>query len=406
MSTPAALGSRLWQGAGRVYEALPQRLVDVLGRAHPLLALAGGVRVPVAIARGHVAGTPATAAVLVAGEGPDVDWLLGLALDGPIEHEPLARISIAALPRLLRQRREECDLTLVRADGLSGRILHGDEYLRLPEWIGTRLAVPRDLEAHVRAVRSRYSDAKRMRANGLRWQVSHEAADFERFHREMYLPFARRRHGGLAVERSVHLLRRVFRSGCLLFVVQDERRLAAILLMESGAVLRFVVLGTAGGRLEPIRDGALSALYLFSLEYAGQRGLAAVDFGGVRPCLTDGVLWHKRKWGVHLAPKPDVYHDLLLYWPRRSPAVDALLAAHPLVCRHGRQLAGVAAALDGTPASVSRLHHRLATPGLQRLVVVDGRAPGGPASPGVICLPATAQLDSAAVAQAMARDGS
>jgi len=368
MSTGARLAERLWDGAGRVYATLPQPLVDVIGRAHPLLALARGLRLPLAVVRGRTAATGASASVLLAGNGPDLDYLLGRFLAGPLEREPLGRVSLPELPTWLKRRREEHDLTLARLDELSGRALLGPEYLRAPDWLGTLL--PLGGAVRPSSTRSIASDLARVRRNELRWHVSRDEADFERFHQTMYRPYARRRHGDLAIDRNVHQLRRVFRAGCLLWVTHRGQPLAAMLLLSRGHVLKLVVLGTIDGDLEALDLGALAALYLFSIEYADERGLTAVDLGGVRPCLSDGVLRYKRKWNVCLRPKPDVYHDFALYWPRWNAALAGFLADHP----NGSGLLGLTAAaeLGAARRAPTRLRNRLWTRGLQRLVVVDG----------------------------------
>lgn len=371
MSAAKRLAGRLSEGAGRVYGALPQPLVDVLGLAHPLVALAGGLRPPVSIARGRCAATGERAAVLAAGGGADVDYLLQRFFDGPVETEARGRVPLPRLPGHLMRLRGDCDLTIARMDRLAARALLGSEYLRLPDWLGTLLPVPRDLESHTRLLRSVSSDVQRVRQNDLDWCVSRSPGDFEHFYHRMYLPFARRRHGALVVPRSIHQMRRVFRAGCLLWVTHRGQRVSAILLMPIGNVLKFVVLGTIDGSPEPVKLGGLSALYLFSLRYAAERGLAAVDFGGVRPCLSDGVLRYKRKWGVRLQPKPDVYHDFLVYWPRSSTTVTSFLRAQPLVCRRGREFVGLTAlGAGGSTNSPSRIRRQLWTEGLERLYVL------------------------------------
>lgn len=407
MSAAERASDRLAEWAVRGYAALPQGVVDVLGRAHPLLALASGLRVPVSIARGRCAATEDRAAVLTAGSATDVDYFLTRFFDGPIEREPRGRVSVAQLPGLLRRRRDEFDLTIAHVDHISARMLHGPESLRLPDWAGTLLPVPADLERHFRSARARWDNVQRVRQNGLQWHISRSPADFDTFHETMYLPFARQRHGALAIRRNIHQLRRVFRSGFLLWVTHQGRPISAILLVVGAGILRFVVLGTAGGSLESIRIGGLSALYQFGLEYAAEQNLAAVDLGGVRPCLSDGVLWYKRKLGVELRPKPDVYHDFLVYWPRGSAAVTSFLAAHPLVGRRGTDLFGLAALpvdSGGDDRALRRLHRRVWTPGLRRLFVLADDPPTPSPRPDLTFIPIATpgEASSAAVCRAIA----
>jgi hypothetical protein len=407
MSAAERAADRVAEWAVRGYAALPQGVVDVLGRAHPLLALANDLRIPVSIARGRCATTQDRASVLTAGSATDIDYFLTRFFDGPIEREPRGRVSVAELPGLLRRRRDECDLTIARADRISARVFHGAEYLRLPDWAGTLLPMPADLERHFRSARARWDNVQRVRRNGLQWHVSRSPDDFDTFYETMYLPFARERHGALAVRRNIHQLRRVFRSGFLLWVTHQGRPISAILLTVRAGILKFIVLGTVSGNLDPIRVGGLSALYQFGLEYAAEQNLAAVDLGGVRPCLSDGVVWYKRKLGMRLQPKRDVYHDFLVYWPRGSAAVTSFLAAHPLVGRQGSDLFGLTAlAVDSAPddQALRRLHRRVWTPGLRRLFVLADDPTAASPTPEVACIPAatTGEAGSAAVFRAIA----
>jgi len=408
MRTRVALGGRLRDGAGRLYEALPQGVVDVLGLAHPLLALMTGVRLPVAIAGGRCAGTSDRASVLVAGAGPGVDYFLHRFFDGPVELEPRGSVSVVELPGCLRRLRDGCDLTIARVDRISSRALFGPEYFRLPDWLGGFMRVPDDVDCYVRGIRGVANDMRRIHRNELCWHVSREPADFECFYHTMYRPFAYRRHGVLAEDRNVHQMRRVFRAGRLLWVTHRAKAISAILLMARGKVLQFVVLGTSQGSVDPIKLGGLAALYLFSLRYAAEQKFTEIDFGGVRPCLTDGVVRNKQKWGMSLRPKRDVYHDFLVHWPRLTDSVTSFLWAHPLVCCSDGGIFGLTAPLQPSPdgSALARLRRRVWISGLRRVYVLGGREPAVAVPPELFCIPvgSTQDCDSAAVARAVAED--
>ncbi|MET0152553.1 MAG: GNAT family N-acetyltransferase [Candidatus Binatia bacterium] len=333
------LAGRLREAAGKVYDALPQTAVDVLGTAHPLLALAQDGLVPLAIARGRCATTAAPASALIAGRGTDARYFLERFFSGPIEVEDRGRVSLTRLPAALRRERDRHDLTIARVDRIGSRFLFDAAYHRLPDWVGTIMSMPNDVERFASTSPRRLrSDFLRVRRNDLRWLISNAREDFDRFYTKMYLPFLDRRHGALGVVRNVHQLLRAFRAGCLLWVLHRGEPISAILLTPQGDVLRFVVLGTRDGALEPIALGGLAALYIFAMEYAKERGFRSLDLGGVRPCLSDGALQYKLKWGVRLRPKPEVYHDFLFYWPRPSKEISSFLEANPLVVRRGNEL--------------------------------------------------------------------
>jgi hypothetical protein len=354
MTGVARLGARLLGAAGRVYEALPQGVTDVLGVAHPLVAMARDAFVPLAVAHGRDQAAERPASVLVAGDVSNARYFLERFFLGPFDLEPRGHASLAAMPALLRQERKRHDVTIARVDRIASEWLFGPEYHRLPDWVDTTMTVPLDLGAFVDAApRSLRSDLVRIKRLDLRWSTSRAPEDFERSYAEMHLPFLAQRHGELGVALSVHRLRRMFRAGCLLWVFHAGEVISATLLMPRGEALKFAVLGTRDGTLEARAVGGLAALYLFTLQYAGQIGLRTLDLGGVRPCLSDGVLQYKSKWGVRMRPKADVYHDVLVYWPRLNDGVRAFLASHPLVVRRGRELARLDAQGAHAPLTIA-----------------------------------------------------
>ena len=83
--------------------------------------------------------------MLAAGTEPWVSYLAARFFAGTPQREALDCVSIWRLPRLLRTLRPAANLTAVRVDRLSARLLFDDDYLMVPEWVGTRLLMPVDL---------------------------------------------------------------------------------------------------------------------------------------------------------------------------------------------------------------------------------------------------------------------
>ena len=171
---------------------------------------------------------------------------------------------------------------------------------------------------------------------------------------------------------NVHQLRRKFRRGGLIWLRRGDHRIAAALFEREGEVFRGVALGTAGGDLTLMKQGALAALYIFEIRCAQKGGCASIEFGGTPPILNDGLLRFKRKWGVQLMDKHQTPYDYLVRWERPNEQVLNFLADVPLIFRNHGHLAGLTAIRPNGVAhadQASMMQRSLWMAGLQRLFV-------------------------------------
>jgi hypothetical protein len=267
-------------------------------------------------------------------------------------------------------------MTIARVDRLSARVFFRKNRLVVPESVGSWLVVPDDLGALVRANRSVKEDMRIVRRGALTSEVSHDQHDWDVFYQTMYLPLMTRRHGQHAVIRNVHQLRRAFRRGGIVWVRRDNERIAGGLFEHRNGVLRWVALGTRGGDMQLMKQGALAALYYFEIKCAHDYRCAGIDFGGTPPILNDGLLLYKKKWSIRLVESGSTPYDFVIRWESPNEHVRDCLARTPLVFRRGGRLAGVTAYLprpdDGRSVDdqVSALDHALWIDGLDRLFVM------------------------------------
>ncbi len=355
-------------------DSLPQPLENALRSGHRYLMPLMQLRVPLFLLKGLTGLSPtSTGTVLVAGQGVTIEVLARRFFEGEPECEAIGSVSLFTLPCAFARWRNKADLVIARVPrSVAGPMSRG-RYLRLPEAVGGRLAVPSDPDDLSDISRSVRSNVQSVLRNALTWTVSHRTEDFEFFYREIYLPFAKGRFGDLAFLRNRHSLRRQFRQGGILWIEHCGMRIAGVLFQTDGSTLRLVSLGALDDRGEARALGALSAIYLFSAAYAREKGLDWVDFGTSLPLLNDSGLMHKRSWGTILTERRESRHDLLLGWGRCGEELIRFLAATPMVIRHGRTFAALGAPGSGTPndRSLDLLGRKFLMPGLRRLYVVS-----------------------------------
>ncbi|GJL61067.1 MAG: hypothetical protein NPIRA03_39240 [Nitrospirales bacterium] len=355
-----------------LYEHAPDSLDDAARRCAPWVLPWVALRVPVAILRGPSRHSERPGTIVVAGLQPWADYLPRRFFACAPRREVLGAVPVWALPSFLNRLAANVDIIIARVDRVSARLFFEDGYLGVPESIGCRLSLPVDFDKLAHASRSVMEDLGTLRREGFTMEVSHKEADCEAFYSSMYLPFVQKRHGEFAVIHNVHQLRRKFRRGGLIWLRRGDHSIAAALFEQEGDVFRGVALGTAGGDLTLMKQGALAALYIFEIQCAQDGGCASIDFGGTPPILNDGLLRFKRKWGVQLMDEPQTPYDYLVRWERPNEQVLDFLADVPLIFRNHGHLAGLTALrLNGVAHEdqASMMHRSFWIGGLQRLFV-------------------------------------
>jgi hypothetical protein len=301
-----------------------------------LLHWIGLRRVPVVLLQGAARQTGAPGKLLIVGEERWMQYpIQRFFMDKPTS-ESLGHVAVRALPQYLDNVQIQADMMLVRIDRLSGRKLFDHRYLAVPEWVGTKLEVPEDLNEVVRSGGSIHRDMTLVRRHGYEPRCTFGAEDFDDFYSSIYLPFAVGRHGDSAIVRQAGDLRRRVRHGGILWLQQGGRRVAAVLFERKGRSLDLLALGTLNGDLQLVKEGAIAALYFFSIELAGKLGYQTVDFRGSRPSLMDGLLRYKSKWGVSLYDKTDSHHDWYLRWSEANEVVQEFFSHTPLIFRESQ----------------------------------------------------------------------
>lgn len=360
------LKAQLQDAVWTVYEHAPAPLAKFAGHVRRALAPLGELRVPVAWYAGQTPGG-LSARVLAAGDRLATKYFLGRIFANEPARTSCGSVLLTSLPRVLRDLRGEADMTLAEVDRIASGWLFDSDYLRVPNWIVATMPVSQDMTPLAKRNGDTRDDWRVVRKRGLRIEDSHRPEDFETFCNEMYLPFIQQRHGSQSVFRTAGYLRRSFRHGGLFHVCDGKERIAATLYAVDGNIMRMLCFGTAGGSYEPVRRGAMIAVYGYSAELALAKGCTLLDYGGSRPCARDGVLQFKRKWEMDFGCKQHIRVDMLTRWERPGPFIQEFLTHSPIFFRQGQELNLLAASSTLDPAT---LRDQLWVNGLSRMHVI------------------------------------
>ncbi len=199
-----------------------------------------------------------------------------------------------------------------------------------------------------RGIRARLNHAKDM---GLGYRFSHDAADFDRFYHEMYLPFVSRRHGQLASVSSYEALRTHFERGGLLLITHGPEDVAGSVCYLQDGVLYAVEEGIVNGDPELLRIGINAFLYWCSFQWALQHKAHGFSLGASYATVADGAFNFKSHWGARARR----WRGLADYWEvwagRLAPPQVERLNALELVARQTGSIAcGSAADAIARPA--------------------------------------------------------
>jgi hypothetical protein len=309
--------------------------------------------------------------LLAAGHEPWIRYLPNRFFSSEPACELLATASLRQLRGLLDRFRQKVDLTIVRVNRWSESRLFRYTRLTVPEWVGMNLAVPGDLGQFARSGSSLKSDLALVRRYGYRPLVARSAKEFDIFYHSVYVPFLRSRYGELAFIQNYHDMERRLSSGGILWVERKGERVAAGVFELKSRTLCLYALGTMKGDFAPVKEGALSALYYFLIQFARDHGFTEFDMRGSRPSLHDGLLRYKRKWGASLYDMKDCYYDLLVGWEDPNQIVREFFTHTPLIFRENGRLSALVGGESGNPipSGIRGLHrmHLITESGLHSL---------------------------------------
>lgn len=346
---------------GQLCSRLPEGLSGAIWRI-----VRTGKRQPVYRLRGtDLAGNEAS--MIVAGQDAG-EYLPRRFFREVIEEELVARVSIFHLPDVLASLRHTADITVARTDRVAARALFSNDYLSLPEWIRSSGRVPADVRELESRSGSLHQDLRLVRKHGFAVLESHRDQDLSDFYRTMYQSHTVARHKSAVYMKSPDELKRLFHAGCLLWILEGDRRVAGVVVARKAPRLILGALGTLQGDTALMRRGVLSACYLRAFEYAQRHGLTTIDFGATRPAVNDSLLRYKKKWGAVLNTEAAGHSRLLLYWKNTTQGLAAFLDESPLIFRSGARLAALSSA-------ASPLLNLSETPGLDEIQVVSPGAP-------------------------------
>jgi hypothetical protein len=211
---------------------------------------------------------------------------------------------------------------------------------------------------------------RRIRREGLEFEVTRDLKSFDYFYQNMHMPYLRGRYGDSAVLSSREEIKAQFDKGELILVKKKGEYISGALVSYEGELASFPYLGVLDGRWEFVAGGAISASYEFVLQHLETTNCRKANFGQSRAFLNDGVLRFKRKYGYEIVNS--TIHKFLTKVVSDTNATRAFLRNNPFIMERSGKFYGVVF-LDGevppTPQTLQEINKQHSHAGLSKLLV-------------------------------------
>jgi hypothetical protein len=277
----------------------------------------------------------------------------------------------------IKRRDLEKDVVIINVNKVLFRHLRAEGYLRIPDCVKSVLMLPGTFEEVKGNLRgSALRKVRQVSAKEYTCAVLHEEPALQHFYHEMYVPYLRKRFGGLADIDSYYKARRIFRTGFLVAVRKGNDYLSGAICRIREDAFIFELVGIEKGDLPLLREGALDALYYYCILLAIEKKCAMINFGLSRPFLNDGLVIYKRKWGTVLTRNRKQYREIgIRFNGSRRSGYHYLLRNYP-VFLDNKSLCALVTADGAEPVDMSDMRYMInmyCHPGLERLVLLSPR---------------------------------
>ena len=238
----------------------------------------------------------------------------------------------------------------------------------IPAWVRGYVDLPRS-PAVIR--RDSVKDIqRRIRREGLEFEVTRDLQSFDYFYQNMHVPYLKGRYGDSAVVSSREEIKAQFDNGELILVKKKGEYISGAIVSYQGELASFPYLGVLDGRWEFVAGGAISASYEFVLQHLETTSCRKANFGQSRAFLNDGVLRFKKKYGYEIVNS--TIHKFLTKVVSDTNATRAFLRNNPFIVERSGKFYGVVF-LDGevppTPQTLQEINKQHSHAGLLKILV-------------------------------------
>jgi hypothetical protein len=210
----------------------------------------------------------------------------------------------------------------------------------LPFWVSVTSYIA-ELNDLLQNNESLNSDIRRIRRERYWFRISTDPKDYGRFLEKYHLPYVTAVHGSFALLSDYSYLcgddEALHRNWELLQIMVDGDWVAGVILRKSPDTMDVMELGVRNADPRVVKQGALAAVYWFSIQRARELGYSTVCFMLAPPFLRNGVLRMKSKYRPMLKPSPSTQGTVFVPL-NKNPITHRILIDHPFIQLQGGEL--------------------------------------------------------------------
>lgn len=318
----------------RVYDKTPNCLRRILWPVRLIYRFFNILRLDLWTIMGDEISSGKKLVIFYAGRELDKNFLVRLAFDGTFEENYIGKKWLWQIPHIVKEGEHGCSLIVVEVPNSLRILSRKMKCLYIPSWVNGETDISVDnpsLFKHRNT--SLKSDLTKIRRNKLQFEVTNDLYQLHNFFYNMYVPYITKVHSSRSKIMSYDYVKREFRKGGLfndlLLIKEHEEYIAGVLLHYKKNRAKLSTLGVKEGNLDYVKDGAIGALFYFSVQYLAEKGATRIDFGGSRPFLKDGVLRYKRKWNQKISDKKEI--GFLIKMVSKTEAVKGFFLNNPFI---------------------------------------------------------------------------
>lgn len=265
------------------------------------------------------------------------------------------------------------NMVVIEADRCFARFFTRRGFFAIPEWVLFTMDISAPIEEVIRLCKSNKNNFRKISKYSYEYEVGFDKEKLHLFYHKMYLPYICSRHGKLTVLTTLYQMEDILQRGELLLVKRGGEYVAGQLIYKTSPVPIVSYLGVKDGNFDLVKQGAVFALYYYTILWAKEKGYTKLDFGHCRPFLNDGVFLFKRRLGMKIQRSPRYHRMLYLSINRFNPSLEQFFANNPLVHEDQGVLKGLLFVQKDDPSIkevVEASNRKHSIPGLAGFTVV------------------------------------
>lgn len=359
--------------------AFARPLVGIYFSLKKIVYLASQCRVPISCYEGKEKWGGKKLTTVFLGDGGGMLYVSSLLYGQELVWENKGKDFIWRIKSRLNSDLARADLIFFKVDGFFSGFLSRHGFAVIPEWLLFMMDVSRPLDEVWKLSKSRNKslreNLREMRRQNYSYEMTQDPLKLEYFYTQMYLPYISNRFEKLTINTSFHDMKRVFDKGRLFLIKKENDYVSGSIIRIDGDTVIMPYLGVTEGRMEYVKAGALTALYYFSILWAKERGYKWVDFGHCRSFLRDGLLNHKKHWGMEIRCSERLRDVIGMKVNHYDQGVGNVLEKNPFIFKDQKKLKGFIFTMEKEPVSLEEIQsfvRSYSISGLYSLVILSG----------------------------------